>query len=79
MRFLQWPDFVIDTVGTCLFGKKLLRTGIRISSGFVAFYDVCHDTGLDHTYYTKFILTRDAAGFQSGVARPDWSKLNFFP
>lgn len=61
-----------------MWGKKLLKTGFKISTGFVDVYDSCHDLQLHHTYYTKFVLGKDAAGFQSGVARPDWSQGNFF-
>jgi len=38
----------------------------------------CHDTTLHHTIYTKFMLTSDAAGSQTGVDRPDWAQGTFF-
>lgn len=41
-------------------------------------YETCHDIYESHTYYTKFILGKDAAGAQTGVDRSDWIKGNYF-
>lgn len=56
----------------------MVKTGFQINAGFVDLYDACHDTQLHHTYYTKFVLGRDVAGFQTGVPRPDWHEGTFF-
>lgn len=75
----RWPEHVNFASGTCMGGRHtLVKTGFRIQSGFVDVYDACHDTTLHHTFYTRFILGRDAAGFQNGVARPDWEQGSFF-
>lgn len=64
--------------GSCLSGKTLIKVGFTISTGFADVYQACHDVALAHTIYTKFVLTTDAAGFQIGIDRPDWSSGGFF-
>lgn len=74
----QWPAHLEKSSGSCLSGKSLIKIGFELSTGFSDIIDVCHDTALHHTIYTKFVLKPDAAGFQSGVDRPDWAKGNYF-
>lgn len=74
----RWPEHVNFASGNCLNGRTLIKTGFRIQSGLVDLYDACHDTQLHHTYYTKLVLGRDVAGFQSGVPRPEWEQGSFF-
>lgn len=74
----RWPVHVNFAAGNCIGGRTLVKTGFRIQSGLVDLYDACHDTNLHHTFFTRFTLGRDAAGSQSGVARPDWDQGTFF-
>lgn len=76
--FSQWPTHVTKSAGTCLFGKSLIKIGFEISTGFMEVYETCHDINVSHTYYTKFVLGKDAAGAQTGVDRSDWIKGNYF-
>lgn len=74
----RWPVHVNRAAGSCLWGKTLVQTGFVVSAGYMHLYDACHDQQLHHTYWTKFVLGKDAAGFQSGTPRPDWSEGAFF-
>lgn len=64
--------------GSCLSGQTLVQTGFETSNGFVEAYTGCHSTSLHHTFYTKFVMRPDVAGFQTGVSRSDWEDGNFF-
>lgn len=74
----RWPVHLNRAAGSCLWGKTLVKTGFQISTGFVDLYDACHDEQLHHTYWVKAVLGKDAAGFQSGVPRPDFVPGTFF-
>lgn len=74
----RWPEHVNFASGNCLGGRTLVKTGFRIQSGLVELYDACHDTALHYTFYTRFTLGRDVAGFQTGVDRPEWEQGSFF-
>lgn len=74
----SYPTHVQRAAGSCLSGKTLIEIGFVVSKGFVKLIEVCHDTTLHHTHYTKFTLTKDAAGSQTGFDRPDWYPGDFF-
>jgi hypothetical protein len=58
--------------------RVLAKMGYQTSSGNVELIDACHELGLHHTIYAKFILTPEAAAFRTGVARPDWINGHLF-
>lgn len=65
--------------GTCLWGHPNIKTGFNISTGVVLLYEACHDVNMHHTYYTKFLLGKDAEGFQRLQGfRPDWEQGPYF-
>lgn len=74
----QWPEHVIYRNGTCLYGKTLYKTAFNISTGLVPLYESCVDTRKRTTVYTKYILTKDALGAQTGVKRPSWKDKFLF-
>lgn len=74
----NYPVHLQRAAGSCLSGKTLIEIGFQVSAGFAKTIDVCHDTTLHHTHYTKFVLTNDAAGSQTGINRPDWYPGDFF-
>lgn len=75
-KLFQWPESVVYQNGTCLYGKRLYKTAFNISTGLVPLHESCVDTKMRTTIYTKFTLTMDAVGGQTGVKRPSW-KDNF--
>ena len=74
----SYPTHVQRSAGSCLTSKTLIEIGFVVSTGFAKLIEVCHDTTLHHTHYTKFTLTSDAAGSQTGIDRPDWYPGDFF-
>lgn len=73
----QSPNEEDRQSGSCNKGT-LYKIGFSVSTGFVEVYEVCHDASQHHTIWTKFLLTRDAAGFQTGIDRPNWSNGALF-
>lgn len=78
LKCQKYPVHTQRAAGSCLSGKTLIEIGFVISTGFSKLIEACHDTTLHHTYYTRFLLTKDAAASQTGIDRPDWYPGDFF-